>query len=655
MKKMFFSLLFCMILISSKSFAGSIPEDLLHSDEAHIFFGEVVAYNADKDIEVFITEKIKGPITERTGRIYYNPNTVGDFKVKEGKKYLFTYFDENNPTDIFEVTSFDTSTLKLKNVEGDMWERFEKYLNQGRYLDAEHARIDSVNDKIPAEGEDISFVELLGVNNENAQSIEIFYKGNVFKPNISEFYKAVDDIKLRNIEDVGLNPETGMTPQEALDGMYITVNGMEGFLFITDDCKVDKYCMAMSRMPMGDYTIKFEEYVRIRNFTITDEEKAELPFLETEQARNLFFYIPLFIILGVGVIALIYGIIKKKKLFIVVGIIPICWLALGIVDFSLVHNYKKPIFCIGVNTADDGGSGTYKGLGYSFELEGNFMPETENPGVTSYKGYVFSKEVSRGFWEKQIWNEEDKDKLIYGYQVDDTGKTLNSSEMKKHYIEFAMDNRIDFIPNFDENTYKGNNPISTEDFLMLTYYMNEDKLSEDLSMTTELVENVMRENFGIEKVEHKSQFKGWTYDKGKNKYTPYPEGTAEESIFDVINFNIYNENDKKIYDVTLREYRLPYVFSKDDTALSDTYNSYFEYTEDEENEYRENVLFLLAEKGEEIKNAEINIYNAMYDLVVEDNTDGFTVGNTIRIKYYIDETTGKPRFIYKSEELFGLQ
>jgi len=246
-------------------------------------------------------------------------------------------------------------------------------------------------------------------------------------------------------------------------------------------------------------------------------------------------------------------------------------------------------------------------------------------------------------------NEEDK--LIYGYQVDDTGKTLNSSELKKHYIEFAMDNRIDFIPNFDENTYKGNNPISTEDFLILTYYMNKDNLPEDRSMSAELVEKVMREHFGIEKVEHKSQFKGWTYDKGKNKYTPYPEGTAEEGIFDVINFNTYNEKDKKIYDVTLREYRLPFIFNKEDSALSDTYNSYLEYTKNEENEYRENVMFLLAEKGKEIKNGEINIYNALYDLIIEDNTDGFTAGKTIRIKYYIDELTGKSRFIYKNEEL----
>ena len=38
-------------------------------------------------------------------------------------------------------------------------------------------------------------------------------------------------------------------------------------------------------------------------------------------------------------------------------------------------------------------------------------------------------------------------------------------------------------------------------------------------------------------------------------------------------------------------------------------------------------------------------------MIVEDNTDGFTVGSTIRIKYYLDEMTGKPRFIYKNEEL----
>ena len=50
--------------------------------------------------------------------------------------YLFTYSDDANGTDIFEVTTYDTRTLKLRHVKGDMWERFEKYLNEGKYGEA---------------------------------------------------------------------------------------------------------------------------------------------------------------------------------------------------------------------------------------------------------------------------------------------------------------------------------------------------------------------------------------------------------------------------------------------------------------------------------------------------------------------------------------
>ena len=121
-------------------FAGDIPESLLHSEDAEIFFGEVIAYHPDKenpDIVVSPVAMIKGDKSkEGTQQIYYNPNTIGDFKVRLDNIYLFTYFDEVNPTDIFDVTTFDTRTLKLKNVEGAMWERFEKYLNDGEYGEA---------------------------------------------------------------------------------------------------------------------------------------------------------------------------------------------------------------------------------------------------------------------------------------------------------------------------------------------------------------------------------------------------------------------------------------------------------------------------------------------------------------------------------------
>lgn len=127
-------------------FAGSIPEDLLHEDYAQIFFAKVIDTYKTKEgipcIEVMPVKAVKGDVSigGEKAIVYNNPNTVGDFNVKEGNVYLFTYFDENNPTDIFEVTSYDTSTLKLKNVEGDMWMRFQKYLNNGDYEEAEQER-----------------------------------------------------------------------------------------------------------------------------------------------------------------------------------------------------------------------------------------------------------------------------------------------------------------------------------------------------------------------------------------------------------------------------------------------------------------------------------------------------------------------------------
>ncbi len=93
---------------------------------------------------------------------------------------------------------------------------------------------------------------------------------------------------------------------------------------------------------------------------------------------------------------------KKKRIIIGILCAVILWLAFAVVDFARVHSYQKPIFCIGIDLADDGGSGKYVGLGYSFDIEGNFMPETDNQKVTSYRGYILGFEVSRGFEEEML-------------------------------------------------------------------------------------------------------------------------------------------------------------------------------------------------------------------------------------------------------------
>ena len=134
-----------LMLFRVNVFAGDIPESLL-SDQAQLFFGEVVDYHPDKEnpsIGVSPVKVIKGDIVEGSYRVYNSPWPMGNFTVVPGEIYLFTYYDDVNTTDIFEVTTYDTKTLKLKHVEGDMWKRFEKYLNEGRYGEAR------IEDKTP--------------------------------------------------------------------------------------------------------------------------------------------------------------------------------------------------------------------------------------------------------------------------------------------------------------------------------------------------------------------------------------------------------------------------------------------------------------------------------------------------------------------------
>lgn len=84
---------------------------------------------------------------------------------------------------------------------------------------------------------------------------------------------------------------------------------------------------------------------------------------------------------------------KKKKTIIAMICILVLWIAIGVVDYRRVHSFEKPVFCVDTEPADDGGSGKYIGLGYSFDIKGNFMPEDEFPGVTKWTYYLFGIEL----------------------------------------------------------------------------------------------------------------------------------------------------------------------------------------------------------------------------------------------------------------------
>lgn len=89
---------------------------------------------------------------------------------------------------------------------------------------------------------------------------------------------------------------------------------------------------------------------------------------------------------------------RRKKILLAVAIIVCAWILIGMTDFSRVHSFERPIFCVLPSESgfDDGGSGTYIGLGYSFEIKGNFMPEDELPGVTEYTARICGIPVMGG-------------------------------------------------------------------------------------------------------------------------------------------------------------------------------------------------------------------------------------------------------------------
>ena len=64
----------------------------------------------------------------------------------------------------------------------------------------------------------------------------------------------------------------------------------------------------------------------------------------------------------------------KKKIIrlIAIVVLAVSWISIAYSDYAdLAISFDKPRFCISPMTADDGGSGKYIGLGYSFTIDGH--------------------------------------------------------------------------------------------------------------------------------------------------------------------------------------------------------------------------------------------------------------------------------------------
>lgn len=144
-------ILFLLLGSAFTASATNVPEDLLHSDNAQIFFAEVIDYRPiakTPDVPYVLlrpVKVIKGDVSLEYGweLPYHCPDPMGDFRVKKGKVYLIaTSSHGDRYTAMYRATSYDTATLDLIDIEDGMGgiERFEHYLTEGEYEKAEAER-----------------------------------------------------------------------------------------------------------------------------------------------------------------------------------------------------------------------------------------------------------------------------------------------------------------------------------------------------------------------------------------------------------------------------------------------------------------------------------------------------------------------------------
>lgn len=82
----------------------------------------------------------------------------------------------------------------------------------------------------------------------------------------------------------------------------------------------------------------------------------------------------------------------KVLIGIIIALIAI-WVLIFCVDYLRCANFKMPIFVIAEETADDGGSGTYYGLGYRVEVKKSLSAEY-GAQLEKVEMYIFNRFIT---------------------------------------------------------------------------------------------------------------------------------------------------------------------------------------------------------------------------------------------------------------------
>ena len=140
----FLMALFMMLSAAAVCHAGDIPEGLLDTDSAQVYFGEVSHVDGER-ITVIQRQNIKGEFTENSEHTYenYSAQTQGAQNPSAGETYLCGFLDEHNPLYIWEVSSLEPANSEIGGTaeKSEMTKRMQGYLNEGIFAEKEQERL----------------------------------------------------------------------------------------------------------------------------------------------------------------------------------------------------------------------------------------------------------------------------------------------------------------------------------------------------------------------------------------------------------------------------------------------------------------------------------------------------------------------------------
>lgn len=141
MKKLLLLFISIMFVLSFTmvSYAGDIPEGLLNTDTAEVYFGEIKSIDGER-ITVIQRQNIKGEFLKDSEHTY---ETFLHRNPKIGETYLCGFLNTHNPLYIWSVSGLELSNLKIADSQegSGVTQRMEQYLNDGTFTEKEQERL----------------------------------------------------------------------------------------------------------------------------------------------------------------------------------------------------------------------------------------------------------------------------------------------------------------------------------------------------------------------------------------------------------------------------------------------------------------------------------------------------------------------------------